>query len=461
MKKINIFTIFLITIMIVVSFASPAVLALSSPKIEADAALLVETKSGKILYEQNKARRVAPGSIAKVMTLLLAVEAAEDEQTALKDNITASETFLNGIGEADTTLNIKTGEIMSYEDLIYCMYLVSANDACNILAETIGGNIPDFVDKMNEKAEALGCTDTYFTNAGGLTDAGQYTSSWDQYLIFEEAIGHPLFLQVAGTVSYTVKATNLSPERSLVNSNAMLSSSSEYYYEFCAAGKTASSSEYGYSFVSYASNSSLSLISVVFGAKQTGAEGASDNIDSFTETLHLFDWGFDSFVWQDIIKKNETAFTEKITLAERFDTIELKSSETITILARRDIRAEDVTKDVMIYGQTGGKELSAPVKSGDILGEMMVYIDGDFCGKVYLTAANNIDLDKASFIKDQIKKTLSKFWVQLIIVIFLILIGLYIWLVIRDFIKRREKKRKQEEARRKIIEGLQRRKITK
>ena len=208
MKKIKIFTVFLI---IVILAASPAS-ALPALEIEAYAVLLAEMKSGNILWEYNKDIRVAPGSIAKVMTVLLAVLEVEEGRASLDDSVDASESFLSGLDENTVTQNIKPGETISYRDLLYCAYLASANDACNILAEEVSGSIRGFVRKMNEKAEELGCRNTYFMNPGGLADPGQYTSAWDQYLIFKEAVGHPLFLEIAGGVlCFTGDAD--SPER--------------------------------------------------------------------------------------------------------------------------------------------------------------------------------------------------------------------------------------------------------
>lgn len=460
MRKFNIFTVFLITVVIAATLALPTVMALPDPEFASEAVLLVETKSGKILYEKNKDMHVAPGSITNVMTLLLAAEAVEDGQVDLDDDITASETFLDGIGTDDETQKIKPGEILRFEDLLFCAYLASANDACNILAEAIDGSISSFVNRMNEKAKTLGCEDTLFINTGGFNDPGQYTSSWDQYLIFKEAIAHPLFLRIARTVSCTINATDYSPKRSFINSNGMLQSKSAYFYKYCIAGQTGSPSENNNSLVAYSKNSSLSLISIIFGAKSVEEDGYI-NDQSFVEAIRLFEWGFTSFVWQDIIKKNEVAVTEKIALAKGTDVIELKPFETLTILARSDLKANDIVKDVVIFEQANGKGLFAPVKEGDILGEITVYVSGELNGKVNLVAADTVELDTTQFIKVQISKTLSELWVQVIIYLLIVLIGIYIWLVIRDRRVRREKKRKLDEIKKKIIEERQRPRIYK
>jgi D-alanyl-D-alanine carboxypeptidase (penicillin-binding protein 5/6) len=461
MRKFNIFTVFLISALIILSFGIPPASALSEPDIDAAAALLVETSSEKILYEHNKEGRVAPGSIAKVMTLLLAVSEVENGQAALTDNITVSETFLNGLPEDAPGQDIKPGEIMSYQDLMYCAFIASADDACSILAETIGGSVAGFVRKMNEKAKELGCNNTRFRNPGGLPDPNQYTTAWDQFLILKEAIGHPLFLQIAGTVSYTAKADEDSPERSLTNSNHMLRSGNPYYYSACIAGKTASSIEYGSSLVTFAVSGDLSMISVVFGVKAGGADSGTDDDACFSETIRLLEWGTSSFKWHDIVKQNEVVASEEINLAKGIGRIDLTPSKTITVLARSDLAADDIAREIVVYAEAEEKVLTAPIRKGDILGEMTVSINGAFADKVKLVAAQDAELDRGEFIKNEIRETLSIFWVQLVIVLVVLFIGFYIWLVIRDWRRRRARKRQMEEAKRRIIDERQRRMIRK
>jgi D-alanyl-D-alanine carboxypeptidase (penicillin-binding protein 5/6) len=448
MKKIKIFTVFLI---IVILAASPAS-ALPALEIEAYAVLLAEMKSGNILWEYNKDIRVAPGSIAKVMTVLLAVLEVEEGRASLDDSVDASESFLSGLDENTVTQNIKPGETISYRDLLYCAYLASANDACNILAEEVSGSIRGFVRKMNEKAEELGCRNTYFMNPGGLADPGQYTSAWDQYLIFKEAVGHPLFLEIAGRASYVSQSDADSPERVLVNPNLMLQRESGHHYAHCVAGKTAHSSEYGSSFVAYADNGELSLISVVFGVKSAEGDRESNASECFSETQRLLEWGMSNFAWRDIVTENEIAAYEDIALAKGIEMIGLKPAAPITILARNDLTAQDIEKDIIIYGKAEGKVLSAPVKKGEILGEISVSIDGTACGQTHLVAAHDAKLDKSAFIRSEIADTLSLFWVQLVIFLLVVFAAYYIWLVMRDFRRRREKKRRAEEHRRKMIE---------
>ena len=108
------------------------------------------------------------------------------------------------------------------EQLLQCMLIVSANEACNILAEQVSGSVDAFVDAMNAKAEALGCEGTHFVNATGLHDSQHYTTAWDLYLITKEAMKHEDFMRICDTARATIPATNLSEERNLYTTNYLI-----------------------------------------------------------------------------------------------------------------------------------------------------------------------------------------------------------------------------------------------
>ena len=122
------------------------------------------------------------------MTALLTLEAIEDGVLTMDQEITANASALDGLPSDGSTANIKAGETMSVRNLLYCMMVISANEACTILAEAISGSVPAFVEKMNEKAEELGCENTHFVNPNGLHDPQHYTSAWDMYLITRAAM---------------------------------------------------------------------------------------------------------------------------------------------------------------------------------------------------------------------------------------------------------------------------------
>ena len=130
---------------------------------------------------------------------------------------------------------------MSLEDLLYCLMVTSANEACNIVAEHVtGGSISDFVELMNTRAAQLGCTGTSFTNTSGIPDENHYTTAYDVYLITREALKHQEFLKLSNTTYREVPATNLSEARHLKTTNSLIVPDSEkYYYKYAKGIKPA------------------------------------------------------------------------------------------------------------------------------------------------------------------------------------------------------------------------------
>ena len=155
MKKIRIFPMLLIGILLV-ALAAPAALALDAPELTAQAVVLVDLDSGMILYEKNMLQQRSPASLTKVMTILLALEAADRGEVSLSDTVTAGLDCQQGMSDDSSSVYIVAGEQMSLRDLIYCAAVSSGNDACNVIASYVGGSISSFVDQMNERAGALG-----------------------------------------------------------------------------------------------------------------------------------------------------------------------------------------------------------------------------------------------------------------------------------------------------------------
>ena len=163
--------------------------ALEDPDIQAKAALLVDANTGSIVYAKNEHQELYPASLTKIMSALLVMEAVDSGRLSLDQEITASST-IESLDTAGSTAGIKTGEIMTVEQLLYCMLVVSANEACVILAEAVAGSVDAFVEQMNAKAQALGCENTHCVNPTGRHDSQHYTSAWDLYLITREAMPH-------------------------------------------------------------------------------------------------------------------------------------------------------------------------------------------------------------------------------------------------------------------------------
>ena len=167
-----------------------------------EAAGLFDITDGQVMYSKNAFERLYPASITKVMTALIAIKYGD-----LTDTVTVTEDAV--ITEAGATLaGIHPEDQLTMEQLLYGLMLPSGNDAGAAIAVHMAGSIDAFAELMNREAQKLGATGTHFMNPHGLTNADHYTTAYDLYLIFNEALKQPEFRKVTGTTSYTADYTD-------------------------------------------------------------------------------------------------------------------------------------------------------------------------------------------------------------------------------------------------------------
>ena len=161
MKTRRFFSLFLLPVLIVSLLAVPAAAAeetggITPPELHCEAMLLVDANTGQPVFSKNIHEKMYPASLTKIMTALLVLEAVDNGQLSLDQQVTATESAMEGLSADGSTAGIQAGEILTVEQLLECMLIVSANEAGNILAEQVSGSVDAFVDAMNAKAEALG-----------------------------------------------------------------------------------------------------------------------------------------------------------------------------------------------------------------------------------------------------------------------------------------------------------------
>ena len=258
--------------------------------VDAKAALLIDLNSGEILYESNAGAQVYPASLTKIMTAILAIENGN-----LDDVVTASANALTGLDPDGTSVWLTSGEQMTLHDLLYCIMLASANDACNVVAEHIAGSIDSFVDMMNQKAKELGCKDTHFHNAHGLPDEEHWTTARDLAVITQYAIQNPTFWEICTTPAYTVPATNVFDARILATTNSMETTYKYYtYYDARVQGvKTGYTAAAGRCLIVTGKDGDNRLLSVVCGAPDMVLYNNVSWYGHYAATEQLLNYGFD------------------------------------------------------------------------------------------------------------------------------------------------------------------------
>lgn len=427
MKKRRWFSLFLSFALLLPLFSLTSADAYEDFDLDAKAGLLIEADTGEILYEKNAHQENFPASLTKVMVALLVFEAIDEGKIALTDSVTATESAFEGLSSDGSTANIVPGETMTVEQLLNCMLIVSANEACNILGETLYGSVDAFVARMNERAAELGCEHTHFANATGLHNSQHYTTAWDLYLITREAMKHDKFMEICNSKSYTVPATNMTETpRELHSTNFLISNwrARGYVYRDAQGIKTGSTEEAGHCLVSSAVRGDRQLVSVVLGAEKiTLADGKSTLTKSFSETIRLFDYGFDCFSRREVVSADELVREVPVALSSEANYVVAHPAESITRMLPTELDLSALTRDITLPDS-----VDAPIAAGDELGEMTVSYNGTVYGTVKLLALSDVSASWLLVARRDVADFFSRTVVRIVLVVLLLLILAFLFL---------------------------------
>ena len=423
MKFKRFISVFLLCTCLTGLFLTPAAGALEVPDIQARAALLADVNTDAVAYAKNIHEKNYPASLTKVMTALLILEKVSGNETLLNQEVTASENaFSDTYYHADgSSAGIKAGEVMTVKQLLQCMLIVSANEACNILAEWDVGSIAAFVDAMNAKAKALGCENTHFVNPSGLHDPDHYTSAWDLYLITKAAMQYPEFMEICDSAKAVIPATNLSKERTLYTTNHLLSTWRVIGYRDKRAHgiKTGSTSDAGHCLISSAQEGELHFVSVVMGAERIEENGVG-NLLNFSETSHLFDYGFKNFAYRTILEDKEIIQEVPVSLSKT-DYVTVHPANNVESLFPRDLDPAELDRVISLP-----EAVEAPITAGDKLGTMELR-DGDTVyASVDLLASSDVTADKFMVFRHNVTLFFKKPAVKTVAIVLAVLLVLLV-----------------------------------
>ena len=455
MKKCKFVSIFLLVSLLLSLLCAGGAWALEDPEVSAPNIVLAELESGEVFFTRDETARIYPASLTKIMTVLLAVEAIERGETALTDPVMASANITYDLESDGSTAGITAGEVLTLENLLQCALVASANEACNIIAEHISGSTEAFIQLMNQRAQELGCTGTHFANTHGLPNEDHYTTAWDMYLISREAVSHEIIANICAMTEITIPATDVSASRTFKNTNALLGDNDYYkgyFYEGASGVKTGHTNAAGYCLIATAERDGLRLLSVVMGAQATEREDGSLDVGSFADTTALFDWAFDNYSYQDILRSTEVVSDLPIAMGSS-DVVSVRPQTSIKALLPNDIDMSVFQRELTIFSEEEGQELTAPISAGDVLGEIAVSRNGQVYGRTALVATKSVELSRLEYIKSEVKAFFGLTVVKVIIAVIILLLLLYIVLVVRYRILRARHLRsvraaKQERARR-------------
>ena len=329
----------------------------------AKAVYLVNLDTGTVLYSKNADVKVYPASITKLMTAILTMEKFKDKLdtviTVQKSDVTPP---LLPSGSSVMGTGLKADEQLTVEQLLYGLLLRSGNDAANVLARAVGGDVTTFAGMMNDEAKKLGCTNTHYVNPHGFQDPEQYTTARDTYLIAKYAMTIPELATIVDTPRY-ITDTNLQ-HYTLVNTNLMISSSSYMYNktQIVKGIKTGSTSDAGNCLVSYATYKGSTYYCVVMGV--TPATPTDNTCTAaFIDTMPLYQWAFGTFGIQDLVEKGSLQAKLPIELAWNKSEIDLVASSQFNALIPTNTDPKAIK---IVPGKL--KSVMAPVKKGQKYG---------------------------------------------------------------------------------------------
>lgn len=398
MKKLRFSVLFVLTLFCCGLLAAPAQAAdytpvtsseiVSDMEVNCGSCLLVEMNTDAVLYGQDNSEQIYPASVTKILTALVVLQHVEAGDLTLDTVVTASSTFTQGLTSQAALGNIRTGEKLTIENLLYMLLLPSDCDAANVLAEAVSGSVEDFAAEMNETAAALGCTGSNFVNPSGLHNKNHYTTCDDLYRIAKAAYQYETYRTIIGTDYYTVPATNLSAARKIHNTNALIcdKSYSTYLYDYCVGGKTGSTYLAGYCLLSYAEKDGETLCCVMMGCNWLiNLDGSRDRLQ-FSESVRLYQWGFENFSQATLVEEGSVQATVPVEDAKDADSVELLAAGGLTTYLPDDVDVSNLTYETELPDS-----IQAPVTAGETVGTLTVTLDDVSYGSVDLVAAEDLE----------------------------------------------------------------------
>ncbi len=426
----------LIVSIILLFQATPAFCA--NLDIDAASYILMDAKTGSVLYEYKPDLKWRPASTTKIATALVALKEGNMDQM-----MTASNEAVSDIGVGGMNIGIMPGEQMSLNNLLHALLIVSANETANIISENLFNDKTKFLAEMNKFASDAGAKNTTFTNPCGIDeyekDADHFSSARDLALIAKECLKYPLFREIIGQKQLsTLPATNKHKTWNILNNtNKLLGKSFKYGPEtgddrnqYTITGlKTGSTSRAGANFISSAVNKNgLELISVVLGVNNKPNRSVFD----FTKTL--LKAGYENYSRQMIIDRSTKIKEITVKDAADGDKVDLITNGVIEALLPNDKTQWQLDKKINIR-----QDVKAPVKKGTVLGSIEYTRAGVSLGKVDIVSSRTVEQTLKSKSKDYVKGVTSTSLFKYIVIGVILVICFFI---LRFILRKISRKRK-------------------
>lgn len=327
-------------------------------------AILIEAKTGKILYQRQAFTQMYPASTTKVMTAILTLE-----HCSLNDTATASYTAIHSVPYSYSIANIQENETLTIEELLECLLIPSANDAAFVLAEKVGGTLDNFYDMMNKKAKEIGCLNTHFVNPNGIHSDDHYSTVYDLAIMGQYAMKNEDFKRIVAMEECQLSDLNAPEDRKFKTTNNLLPEK-KYSYQGVIGIKTGYTAPAKKTMISYCTRNNEDYILAVGGADTT-----TDFKDArFLDCITLFDYAYNNYETKTFKKANSILETKEIENATK-DTknLEILIEDKLDVLCKKTEDLESI-KPKITYSQDF--ELTAPIAKNTIIGKVEYEING-------------------------------------------------------------------------------------
>ena len=345
--------------------AETAETADNSLNLESGGAVLIEQKTGQVLYEHNMHEQLRPASVTKVMSLLLIMEALDSGQISLTDKVPCTE---DAAGMGGSQIWLEVGEELTVDEMLKAICVVSANDCTVAIADYLCGSQEAFVQKMNERAKELGMNDTTFKNCHGIDEDGHVTSAYDIALMSRELLNnHPTILNYTTIWMDTLR----NGESELVNTNKLIRN-----YKGATGLKTGSTSIALYNLSASATRDGLSLIAVIMKAPTTKIR--------FAEAQKLLDYGFSNYQYKDLATRG-TVLKEADVTKGVTSKVNLVLESDVGLLLKKG-KDKNIEQTINLE-----ENISAPVAQGQKVGEIVYTLNGVEVGRTNIVAESSVE----------------------------------------------------------------------
>ena len=337
--------------------------------LESPACILMEASTGRVILEKNADERRPVASVTKLMTILLTLEAIDNGQVSVNDSVLVSPRA-SGMGGSQVFLDANKTYRLS--ELLKSTIVASANDAAVALAEHLCGAQEAFVRRMNERAAELGLSDTHYVNCTGLPAEGHYTTARDVARLSAQLDRHPLYYTFS-TIWMDELRHGSGRITQLTNTNRLIR-----FYPGCDGYKTGSTNEARYCISATAKKDGMRLIAVVLGARASQTR--------FDEARTMLEYGFSSYQLVTPVTAGDQLGMEVAVKLGARDSVAAVSGGTYSLLVRRG-EAQGISLEVALL-----ESVSAPVRAGDVLGELRVKKDGSVIATLPAIAGETVEL---------------------------------------------------------------------